>query len=113
MTEAAMKAPVAAAIESGIRNHDQGLDGFGLEGLKAVYWNLEAPQLYEHAIRNGEARIAAGGALVVETGQHTGRSALDKFVVRDALTENTVWWDNNKAMEPRQGTFRVHPSRRR
>ncbi|MCB1429760.1 MAG: phosphoenolpyruvate carboxykinase (ATP), partial [Nitratireductor sp.] len=98
-TEIITTAPTAP-IETGIRNLDQGLTGFGLDGLKAVYWNLEAPELYEHAIRNGEARIAAGGALVVETGQHTGRSALDKFVVRDAVTQDTVWWDNNKPMEP-------------
>ncbi|MEZ5872952.1 MAG: phosphoenolpyruvate carboxykinase [Nitratireductor sp.] len=102
MTQAAIKATGADQLNIGTRNVDCGLDTFGLEDLKSVYWNLEAPELYEHSIRNGEARIAAGGALVVETGQHTGRSALDKFVVRDALTENTVWWDNNKPMDPRK-----------
>jgi phosphoenolpyruvate carboxykinase (ATP) len=38
--------------------------------------------------------------LVVLTGQHTGRSANDKFTVRDASTESNVWWDANKAMTP-------------
>ena len=42
------------------------------------------------------------GAFVVETGAHTGRSAQDKFTVRDATTEKAVWWDNNKAMTPEQ-----------
>jgi phosphoenolpyruvate carboxykinase (ATP) len=37
---------------------------------------------------------------VVETGRHTGRSAKDKFIVRDSETEDTIWWDNNKAMAP-------------
>jgi phosphoenolpyruvate carboxykinase (ATP) len=37
---------------------------------------------------------------VVETGRHTGRSAKDKFTVRDGETEGTIWWDNNKAMSP-------------
>ena len=44
--------------------------------------------------------LAAGGALVAETGAHTGRSAKDKFVVRDETTEKTVWWDNNGAITP-------------
>ena len=45
-----------------------------------------------------EGQITAHGAFAVETGAHTGRSANDKFIVRDALTEDTVWWDNNRAM---------------
>jgi phosphoenolpyruvate carboxykinase (ATP) len=63
-----------------------------------VNWKEEA--LYETAIQRGEGRVAKGGALVVETGQHTGRSARDKFTVRDAETENTVWWDFNASMSP-------------
>src|SRR5262245_30881959 len=42
--------------------------------------------------------VAAGGPLQVTTGPHTGRSARDKFVVRDPTTEPTIWWDNNNAM---------------
>ena len=52
------------------------------------------------AVARGEGHVAKDGPLVVLTGQHTGRSATDKFVVRDAATENHVWWDNNKAMTP-------------
>ncbi|PPD44473.1 MAG: phosphoenolpyruvate carboxykinase (ATP) [Methylocystis sp.] len=62
--------------------------------------NLEAPRLYEEAIRRSEGMTAAGGPLVVETGLHTGRSPKDKFIVRDALTEGSVWWDANQAMTP-------------
>lgn len=79
-------------------NHD--LSKFGFSDLGAVYWNYTAPLLYEEALSRNEARIAKGGALVVETGQHTGRSAADKFVVKTAETENTIWWDNNKPMTP-------------
>ena len=74
----------------------------GLSDLGNVFYNLEAPQLYEESIRRGEAQIAKGGALVAETGQHTGRSPKDKFFVRDALTENTIWWDNNGAITAAQ-----------
>src|ERR1019366_8099335 len=44
------------------------------------------------------ANIATGGALVAETGAHTGRSPEDKFIVRDGLTEASIWWDNSHAM---------------
>jgi phosphoenolpyruvate carboxykinase (ATP) len=88
--------------ESGIRNGACGADKFGFKDLKAVHWNLVAPPLYEHAIAHGEAELAAGGALVAETGVHTGRSPKDKFILRDALTEKTVWWDNNGALTPAQ-----------
>jgi len=79
-----------------------GLSRHGFRNLKAVNWNLSAPALYEEAVRRGEGQVAKNGPLVVRTGIHTGRSAGDKFVVRDATTENTVWWDNNKSMTPAQ-----------
>ena len=72
--------------------------GITRPGKLNINW-LE-PALYEEAIRRGEGRVAKGGALAVETGQHTGRSARDKFTVRDANTENTIWWDFNAAMSP-------------
>ncbi len=56
----------------------------------------------EIAIRRGEGQFAATGAFAVETGQHTGRSAEDKYVVRDAETEKAIWWDNSKAMSEEQ-----------
>jgi phosphoenolpyruvate carboxykinase (ATP) len=62
--------------------------------------NLEAPRLYEEAIWRHEATIANGGALVAETGVHTGRSPQDKFIVCDRLTEASVWWENSHAMTP-------------
>ncbi len=73
-------------------------------GAKAgsIRKNWNEARLYEAAIATGEARVAKGGPLVVETGTHTGRSANDKFTVRDDTTEKTVWWDNNKSMTPAQ-----------
>ena len=81
-------------------NNAHGLERQGFRNLKAVNWNLTAPALYEEAVRRGEGHVAKAGPLVVLTGQHTGRSASDKFVVRDASTESQVWWDNNKPMSP-------------
>jgi len=67
------------------------------------FQNLSAPALYQLAVVRGEGEVANGGALVVKTGEHTGRSAKDKFVVRTSDTENTVWWDAN--MEISQNAF--------
>ncbi|PWJ80193.1 phosphoenolpyruvate carboxykinase (ATP) [Pseudaminobacter salicylatoxidans] len=86
--------------ETGKRNPSHGIDKSGLKTSGTVHYNLGTAALYEEAIRRREAKLTAHGALVAETGQHTGRSAKDKFVVRDAATEPHVWWDNNKPISP-------------
>jgi phosphoenolpyruvate carboxykinase (ATP) len=86
--------------ETGVRNGAYGADKFGLSDVETIHWNLSEPKLYEYAIAAGEAELAFGGALVADTGVHTGRSPKDKFVVRDALTDKTVWWENNGAITP-------------
>ncbi|AWN42079.1 phosphoenolpyruvate carboxykinase [Methylobacterium durans] len=83
-------------------NAGHGAEAIGLRNLKAVHWNLEAPRLYEEALSRREGTLARGGAFVATTGSHTGRSPKDKFVVRDASTENEVWWENNGAITPDQ-----------
>ena len=57
-----------------------------------VHRNLSTPQLVEAAIARGEASLADNGALVALTGARTGRSPRDKFIVRDAITSDTVDW---------------------
>jgi len=84
----------------GTRNLANGLEKLGFTDLETVRYNLEAAELYEEALRRGEAELTAHGALVARTGQHTGRSPKDKFVVRDANTDDQIWWDNNKPMSP-------------
>ncbi len=86
--------------ETGMRNPDCGIESIGLKTTGLVHYNLQSAALSEEAIRRGEAKLSAHGALVALTGQHTGRSAKDKFVVRDTNTEDVVWWDNNKPMSP-------------
>jgi phosphoenolpyruvate carboxykinase (ATP) len=89
-------------LETGIKNPGYGADKFGFKRLGAIHWNLEAPQLYEHAIASGEAAIVQSGPLCAETGHHTGRSPKDKHTVCDALTENTVWWNGNRKQTAQQ-----------
>ncbi|WP_202390525.1 phosphoenolpyruvate carboxykinase [Pontixanthobacter aestiaquae] len=73
----------------------------GIATNATIHPNLGTAQLVEQALSNGEGRLAKHGPLVVETGQHTGRSAKDKFIVRDATTEDTVWWGKvNASMTP-------------
>jgi len=86
--------------ETGKRNLSKGVDTVGLKELLHVYYNLNEAELYEHALVRGEAELTAHGALRALTGQHTGRSAQDKFVVCDDTTRPQIWWDNNKSMTP-------------
>ncbi|BBC73751.1 phosphoenolpyruvate carboxykinase (ATP) [Altererythrobacter sp. B11] len=77
------------------------LSAKGIETGATIFANLGTAALVEHAVTNGEGKLAAHGPLVVETGKHTGRSAKDKFIVRDAETESTVWWGKvNVPMTP-------------
>ena len=73
----------------------------GIKTSATLFCNQGTPQLIELAISRNEGMLAADGPLVVTTGKHTGRSASDKFIVRDAETESTVWWGKtNAAMSP-------------
>ncbi|WP_030539631.1 phosphoenolpyruvate carboxykinase [Sphingobium sp. DC-2] len=77
------------------------LDHQGITTNAVQFWNLGTAPLVEAAIVNGEGVLAKDGPLVVKTGKHTGRSANDKFIVRDAETESTIWWGKtNVPMTP-------------
>ncbi|WP_346328986.1 phosphoenolpyruvate carboxykinase [Iodidimonas sp. SYSU 1G8] len=78
------------------------MDKHGIRPQRPVHWNLGSATLYEEAVRRGEGKVSAGGAFVVETGQHTGRSAKDKYIVREPGSEEHIWWANNTEMSPAQ-----------
>ena len=71
-------------------NPDFKLEDQGIEGVGSVYYNLLEPALVEHAVRRGEGKLGLGGAFLVSTGKHTGRSPKDKFVVRTPLVERQI-----------------------
>lgn len=69
-----------------------------------IYHNLVIAELVEHALTRSEGHLSKSGALIVHTGKYTGRSPQDKFTVRDAETEKSVWWGTaNQAMTTQQG----------
>ena len=76
------------------------LENQGISGLGNVYYNLSEPALMDAALKAGEGTLGKGGAFYCTTGAHTGRSPKDKFVVRTKNVENSIWWDNNKPMDP-------------
>ena len=80
--------------EIGRKNTNFDLGNYGITDLSKVYWNLNADELYEIIEARGEGIITKDGAVVVETGEHTGRSANDKFTVKESSTEDKIWWGN-------------------
>jgi phosphoenolpyruvate carboxykinase (ATP) len=77
----------AAAFKS-----DYGLENHGITNVRKAYWNLPVESLYEEIIFRSEAKLTYNGPIVVSTGKHTARAASDKFVVREATTEDNIWW---------------------
>jgi phosphoenolpyruvate carboxykinase (ATP) len=66
----------------------------GIRPGARVYLNPTTSMLYTHALARNEAVLAEGGPLVVDTGRYTGRSPQDKFVVREPVSEDRIWWGN-------------------
>ena len=65
-----------------------------------MYHNLSVPEFYEHALRRREGQLGADGQLLVDTGEHTGRSPKDKFFVRESSSEKHIdWGETNRAVD--------------
>ena len=67
------------------------LSNLGLFDVTA-HWNLSPQKLTQISLDKNQAQLADSGAISVNTGEFTGRSPKDRFVVKDSLTENSVWW---------------------
>ena len=80
--------------------HTLDLERDGIRSRR-VHWNLSTAALYEEAVRRQEASIAANGPLACRTGQHTGRSPNDKFIVLEPSSEAHIDWGKvNRPMDP-------------
>jgi phosphoenolpyruvate carboxykinase (ATP) len=87
----------------GRRGADSNLKYLGLGNVLNAFWNLTASELVEETILSGEGMLADTGALAIDTGEFTGRSPKDKFIVCDDVTKDSVWWgDINIKFQPEQ-----------
>jgi phosphoenolpyruvate carboxykinase (ATP) len=68
------------------------LSDHGIEPSRRVHHQPTTALLYSHTLARGDGQLAEGGPLVVDTGEHTGRSPNDKFVVREPGSEDRIWW---------------------
>ena len=75
-----------------ILNSHPELEKLGFVNLKQIYWQLHTPQLVEEALRRQEGYIAHMGALVARTGDQTGRSPKDKYIVDEPSSTDHIWW---------------------
>ena len=81
----------------GRKNTNYELDNYGIREASKVYWNLNTPELYEEVARRNQGILSNHGALIVDTGEHTGRAAKDKAIVREPGSADKVFWgDVNK-----------------
>jgi phosphoenolpyruvate carboxykinase (ATP) len=104
----------AALIKQTIKMNEIGLkaDNFsiadlGLANVDMAYWNLYPSELIEDCIMLNQANLTDNGALAIDTGEFTGRSPKDKFVVYDENTKDSVWWGdvNNRFEEDKFETL--------
>lgn len=87
-------------METGTVNPSFRIDRNGIKNVSRIHYNLQEPALVEAALTRKEGELGHGGAFLVTTGKHTGRSPLDKHVVREASVEDSIWWENNRSMSP-------------
>ena len=69
------------------------LENYGIKDAK-IHYQMTPDQLHDETINKGQGVEASSGALAVNTGEFTGRSPMDRFIVKDDITKDKVWWGN-------------------
>ena len=67
------------------------LENYGIKNAKINY-QLSPDQLHQITIEKGLGVEASSGALAINTGEFTGRSPMDRFIVKDDITKDRIWW---------------------
>ena len=74
------------------------LSNQGIDGLGRVFYNLNESELLSEALSRKEGELGIGKVLLVNTGEHTGRSPNDRFIVKTEDVADKIWWENNQPM---------------
>lgn len=78
------------------------LEDYGIT-TENIYYQLSAEELHQHTVDAGMGKEADSGALAINTGEFTGRSPKDRFIVKDEITGDKIWWGPvNKPFDPDQ-----------
>ena len=77
--------------ETGKRANNASISDLGIRNATA-HWNLSAEMLAKISIEKGQATLTSTGAININTGEFTGRSPMDRFIVLDEITKDSVWW---------------------
>lgn len=68
------------------------LNAIGIQPKKEYFWNLPVSKLVAQTLQKKQGVLTNTGALACDTGEFTGRSPKDKYIVKDSTTEDSVWW---------------------
>lgn len=79
-------------IQSSSQNRTVDLSEHGLEPSGNVYWNMGPEELHQMAVELNEAKLTSDSVLLAVTGERTGRSPNDRFIVDEAGMAEEVWW---------------------
>jgi len=78
-------------MKKSIQSTEITVENYGIKNA-TVHWNLSPKELTDICVKKNLGKIAKSGALMVNTGEFTGRSPLDRFIVKDNITRDKVWW---------------------
>jgi phosphoenolpyruvate carboxykinase (ATP) len=88
-------------MDTGVNPSHHRLENHGIRNPGLVAWNLGSAALIEEVLRRREGKLAENGAVVVRTGQRTGRSPKDKFIVKNEPSSRHIdWGDVNRSIAP-------------
>ena len=86
-------------IEKGLKSSNQSISDYGINN-SVVHWNLDSDHLSKITVDKKMGILSNTGALAIDTGEFTGRSPMDRFIVKDSISQDAVWWgDVNLAFD--------------
>ena len=86
------------------------LEKYGINNVNEIVYNPSYEQLYNDELDTNlkgfeRGQLSELGAVNVMTGEFTGRSPKDKYIVKDDITKDTIWWTSDKAANDNKGYF--------